>query len=171
MKQIYESIRTNDISSTSTSNSTSALSFYHTYPPPPPSHTTTITSTTTTKNYDEHYKFDVIMFGKNDDMSKFNDEIEKIMKDNKEMMKLKLSSYISEKRLLCLTNDWRIRLNGMSKSSSSSSSSSSKSADQSNRRSRIINNLLLSLSIMPELSDNLIEYKHIPKLQDIHGKW
>ena len=170
MKQIYESIRTNDISSTSTSNSTSALSFYHTYPPPPPSHTTTITSTTTTKNYDEHYKFDVIMFGKNDDMSKFNDEIEKIMKDNKEMMKLKLSSYISEKRLLCLTNDWRIRLNGMSKSSSSSSSSS-RSADQSNRRSRIINNLLLSLSIMPELSDNLIEYKHIPELQDIHGKW
>lgn len=167
MKQIYESIRSNDISPTS--NTTSALSFYHTYPPPPPtSHTTTITSTTTTKNYDEHYKFDVIMFGKNDDMSKFNDEIEKIMKDNKEMMKLKLSSYISEKRLLCLTNDWRIRLNGMSRSSSSSGS---RSADQSNRRSRIFNNILSSLSIMPELSDNLIEYKYIPKLQDIHGKW
>jgi hypothetical protein len=168
MKQIYESIRTNGISPTSTSNSTSALSFYHTYPPPPPpSQTTTITSTTTTKNYDEHYKFDVIMFGKNDDMSKFNDEIEKVMKNNKEMIKLKLSSYISEKRLLCLTNDWRIRLNCISRSSSNGS----RSADQSNRRSRIINNLLLSLSIMPELSDNLIEYKHIPKMQDIHGKW
>jgi hypothetical protein len=156
MKQIYESIRTNDMSPTS--NTTSALSIYPP-PPSPPSHTTTTTSITTTKNYDEHYKFDVIMFGKNDDMSKFNDEIEKNMKDNKEMMKLKLSSYISEKQLLGLTNDWRVRLNGIS----------SRSVNQSNRRSRIINILLSSLSIMPELSDNLIEYKHIPKLQDIHG--
>ena len=183
MKHIYESIRTNDIPPTSTTTSSSSIfsSFYPTrssitptFPPslPPPyqhHHPTTSSITSpTNKNYDENYKFDVIMFGKNDDINKFNDEIERVMKNNEEMMKLKLSSYIKEKRLLCFTNDWRIRLGDISSRSSSSGSGSSDG--QNNRRSRSINNLLSSLSIMPELSDNLIENKHIPKLQDIQGK-